>query len=148
MMSSFKMATRKNRFRKGDRDGAAAVEFALIVPVFLLLVAGIVEFGQAFRTQHVLTTASRRAARALSMESADSSKVQYEIEDYCEKALGDVPVNVSIEVNGDGWGLESAEEGDAITVTVSVPYAEAGIAFFSKLISTSELSSSCTLERE
>ena len=57
MMSSHN-PMRKKRFRNQDRTGAAAIEFALVVPLFLLVITGIVEFGQAFRTQHVLSTAS------------------------------------------------------------------------------------------
>jgi Flp pilus assembly protein TadG len=140
---------RKKRFRNQDRTGAAAIEFALVVPLFLLVITGIVEFGQAFRTQHVLSTASRRGARALSIDSEASGQVQDDITTYCEQALGDVPVNIDFEVNGsNGWGLDEAKEGDAITVTVSVPYADVGIAFFAKLLSATNLSSTCTLEHE
>jgi Flp pilus assembly protein TadG len=48
--------------RRGAR-GQALVEFALIVPVLLLLVLGIVEFGRAWNAHQVLTDAAREAAR-------------------------------------------------------------------------------------
>lgn len=44
--------------------GAAVVEFALILPVFLLLVLGVVELSVMFHDQAVITNASREAARA------------------------------------------------------------------------------------
>lgn len=44
--------------------GAAAVEFAIIFPLLLLVVAGIVDFGRAFFTQIQLTNAAREGARA------------------------------------------------------------------------------------
>lgn len=43
--------------------GAAAVEFALLLPLLVLLVFGIVEFGLALHRQQVLATASREGAR-------------------------------------------------------------------------------------
>ena len=43
--------------------GAAAVEFALVVPVLLLLLLGIIEFGRAYNTQISLTHAARETAR-------------------------------------------------------------------------------------
>jgi len=45
-------------------DGAIALEFALILPIFLLIVAGIVEFTVMLYDQQVLTNASREGARA------------------------------------------------------------------------------------
>lgn len=50
--------------RRGDR-GAAAVEFALVVPLFLLLVFGIVDFSRAFNIQLTLTDAAAEGARTL-----------------------------------------------------------------------------------
>lgn len=47
--------------------GAAAVEFAIILPVLLLVIAGIVDFGRAYFTQIELTNAAREGARAAVM---------------------------------------------------------------------------------
>ncbi|MDT8420468.1 MAG: TadE/TadG family type IV pilus assembly protein [Desulfuromonadales bacterium] len=47
-----------------NERGAAAVEFALILPLLLLLVFGGVEFGLVLFNKQVLTNASREAARA------------------------------------------------------------------------------------
>jgi hypothetical protein len=43
--------------------GVIAVEFALILPVLLLLVFGIVDFGHAWYMKHVLQNACREGAR-------------------------------------------------------------------------------------
>jgi Flp pilus assembly protein TadG len=51
------------RTRRGDSRGAAAVEFAIVLPVVLLLVCGIVDFGRALNRQIVLTNAAREGAR-------------------------------------------------------------------------------------
>jgi Flp pilus assembly protein TadG len=141
--------TQTRLFRTQARLGAAAIEFALVAPVFLLVIAGIIEFGQAFRTQHILTTASRRAARALTVDSAQIGQVSQDIARFCEGSLGDVDVSIDIAVNGAaGADMSQAEEGDEISVTVSVPYSTVGIAFFANLLSVSTLSSTCILEHE
>ena len=55
---------RRRLARSAARDrGAAAVEFALLLPVLLLLVFGIIDFGRALNAQITLTQAAREGAR-------------------------------------------------------------------------------------
>jgi Flp pilus assembly protein TadG len=49
--------------RRGDR-GAAAVEFALVLPVLLLVIFGIVDFGRMLYIKITLTQAAESSARA------------------------------------------------------------------------------------
>jgi len=51
--------------KSNDRSqrGASAVEFAVIAPLFVALLFGIVEFGLILYTQSMLTNASREGAR-------------------------------------------------------------------------------------
>ena len=44
-------------------DGAAAVEFALLLPLLVLLLFGMIEFGFAFNSRIQATNAAREAAR-------------------------------------------------------------------------------------
>jgi Flp pilus assembly protein TadG len=46
-----------------DQRGAAAVEFALVVPILLLIVFGIVDFGIAFNNFENVRSGTREAAR-------------------------------------------------------------------------------------
>lgn len=48
----------------GDR-GTAAVELALVLPVLLVLILGMVGFGRAFHTQLELSNAAQEGARTL-----------------------------------------------------------------------------------
>ena len=54
------MFLRTKRFERG----AAAVEMALVLPVLILFIGGIVDFGRAYFTQVVLANAAREGARA------------------------------------------------------------------------------------
>jgi hypothetical protein len=47
--------------------GQSLVEFALVVPMLLLLVIGIAEFGRAWMAQNILTGAAREAVRLLAV---------------------------------------------------------------------------------
>ncbi len=47
----------------GDASGSAAVEFALVLPVLLLLSLGALELGRLFWSYHIATAAVRDAAR-------------------------------------------------------------------------------------
>jgi hypothetical protein len=49
--------------KKHQDSGVAAVELALLIPVIVLLIAGILEFGHAFYIQQAITSASREGAR-------------------------------------------------------------------------------------
>jgi Flp pilus assembly protein TadG len=43
--------------------GQGLVEFALVVPLFLVLLFGMIEFGRAWMTKNILTGAAREAVR-------------------------------------------------------------------------------------
>lgn len=55
--------------RFGSERGAAAVEFALIVPVLLLLLFGIIEFGRVYNAQIELSGAAREGARVMAIQN-------------------------------------------------------------------------------
>ncbi|MFP5372483.1 MAG: TadE/TadG family type IV pilus assembly protein, partial [Actinomycetes bacterium] len=52
-----------------DERGASAVEFGLVLPLLLVLVLGIVEFGHAFQVQGTLSSAAREGARAMALRN-------------------------------------------------------------------------------
>jgi Flp pilus assembly protein TadG len=53
----------RNRSGARGRRGQALVEFALIVPILFLLIAGIIEFGRGWNIKQVVTDAAREGAR-------------------------------------------------------------------------------------
>ena len=60
------------RLRRAPADrGAAAAEFALIMPVLLLLVAGVNQFGIMYSQYQVLQGAAREGARCASVQQYD-----------------------------------------------------------------------------
>src|SRR5215831_13065346 len=57
--------------RASDR-GAAAVEFALVLPILVILIFGIIDFGRMLNAKITLTEAAREGARATALVGADA----------------------------------------------------------------------------
>lgn len=51
----------------GADRGASAVELAIVLPVLLLVLGGIIDFGRAFTTQMAVTQAAREGARMVAL---------------------------------------------------------------------------------
>ena len=85
------------------------MEFAILVPVFLLLVFGIVDFGHAWYMKHMMSDASREGARYATRYKTDGSGHRI------------LPVNLSPTVADyvlQTWDLTSRLPGDASPTVV------------------------------
>lgn len=75
-------------FRK--QEGQALVEFALVAPVLLLILFGIVEFGLILFNQHVITNASREGARfgiVVHAPRRSVAEIEQVVDAYCADHL-------------------------------------------------------------
>ncbi len=54
-----------------DERAAAAVEFALVLPLLLLLIMGTIDFARAYNAHISLSGAAREGARVLALSSGD-----------------------------------------------------------------------------
>jgi Flp pilus assembly protein TadG len=66
--------------------GQAIVEFALIFPMLLLVCFGITEFGRAWMTMNILTSAAREGVRLAAVTGPDIPAVQQRVRDVCDAA--------------------------------------------------------------
>lgn len=74
------------------KAGLAAVEFAMIAPVFLILLFGAYDAGQLMYGSSLLAGATEKAARDSSLETGDTSAA----DDYVERIVRPVLTNVSV----------------------------------------------------
>jgi Flp pilus assembly protein TadG len=82
----------RDRGRPARDRGAAAVEFALVLPLLLLLVFGLIDFGRALNAQITLTQAAREGARLAALGEPDAaSRAQ-----AAATGLGSVSVSATI----------------------------------------------------
>jgi Flp pilus assembly protein TadG len=58
---------------KASERGAVAVEFALLAPVLVMLLLGIMEFGRAYNVQMSLTNAAREGVREMVINNNQAS---------------------------------------------------------------------------
>lgn len=106
-----------NRFY-GER-GAATLEFAIILPILLVVLFAIVEFGYAMIVCHTLTGAARDGARRGSLPGADNDAVLAAITNQLSQ------LNISLDnytIEFDPVDVATASAGDAVKVTVRINY--------------------------
>lgn len=104
--------------RRQTAGGSATVEFALIFPLFVLLLIGMIEFGLAIWRQEILTNASREGARAgivSSIPRPTSDDIIAVVQAYLTNSGLD-PAATTISVTGTD-GLS----GESLTVQVQYP---------------------------
>jgi hypothetical protein len=73
-----------------SQKGATLVEFAIILPLLLLLIFGIIEFGLFLFNRHVITNAVREAARAgivVRSPRLSDDDIKTIARNYCEQHL-------------------------------------------------------------
>jgi Flp pilus assembly protein TadG len=68
------------------QEGVAMVEFAIIVPLLVILVFGIIDFGLIFYNKQVITNASREGARAMTTGELEPN-VREIVKNYCGEYL-------------------------------------------------------------
>jgi Flp pilus assembly protein TadG len=62
--------------------GAELIEFALVAPILIFIIAGIVDFGMMFRTYEAVTNAAREGARVGVLPGYDVPDVQARVDAY------------------------------------------------------------------
>ena len=135
--------------RNGER-GQALVEFALILPILLILLLGILDFGRAVAAYNSVSNGARSGARvAIVNQDLDAIRDAVEAE-----AFGLSDVDVAFEENAEGVpdcpvtsGPCCPQLGCVIQVTVSTEYVPA-TPIFSQLVGSITVSSDSRLPIE
>jgi Flp pilus assembly protein TadG len=83
--------------RRADDCGASAVEFALLAPIFIMIVFGIISFGLVFAQQLGLSNGARQGARSGVVSGATCKAIYAEARDAAGTvAMSSSSVTVSI----------------------------------------------------
>ncbi len=105
--------------RTDPRRGAAVTEFAIVAPVFFLVILGMIEFGRMAMVQQVITNAAREGARIAVLDGATKNKVDQRVNDYLVSA-GVRTATVAVTPDPP----DSAKYGESVSVSVSIPFRE------------------------
>ena len=122
------------RAREGER-GQALVEFALILPVILLVMVGMLEFARAWNLHQVMTDAAREGARRAAIQDVglgheqtqDSVKAamwSYVSQAGYDPQYSSILSGTTIKMSGPGGTGTGTwkNTGDFVTVNLSLPY--------------------------
>jgi Flp pilus assembly protein TadG len=121
--------------RRGrGEEGAAAVEFAILLLPLLLIIGGVVDFGHAYYIKHLITSASREGARYGSQYHLNSSTMVPYIPNALTPTISNyvkLPAptglnydsllgsDANLTVTPGGAGYTSNTAGSVLTVTVT-----------------------------
>ncbi|MBI4470191.1 MAG: pilus assembly protein [Acidobacteria bacterium] len=102
--------------RSRHTRGQATVEMALAVPIFFLILVGMVEYGRALMMRHTMTDAAREGARLAALMNADATDVESTVSDLLlSGGLTLSQANVTI------TGTNASTGGNA-SVAITYPY--------------------------
>jgi Flp pilus assembly protein TadG len=111
--------------KRKDQSGSSMVEFALVLPLLMILLLGIMEFGLVLYDKAIITNASREGARAgiLAVDSRTEAKVKA----AANKAASDYLLNNLVTFHAGDLQIEPVLSGSAPyknsdTLTVKVKY--------------------------
>lgn len=107
-----------------EREGTAAVEFAVCLPILALFVFGTIEAANAIYVQQALTSAAYEAANVATASGQTSAAAQ----SAANQVLSALKV-VSATVNISPTVTAQTATGTTITVTCSAPLSANGVAF-------------------
>jgi len=109
----YRPSTLRSRRRRRTR-GQSLVEFALVVPIFLLLLCGILDFGVVLYSRMTVINAARDAARVATLMAGESvGSITSKAQDTANNAAGGLDISTDVDCQN------SCKAGNFVTVTVS-----------------------------
>lgn len=126
--------------RGARKRGAALVEFAVVLPLLLVLLFGIIEFGWVFMVRQTLSSAAREGCRMAVLKTATATMVQDRVREVME------PTGFA---EGASWTMTASDIDDALqTVTVSIPINDVALTGGFILHGGYDLSGTCSMRKE
>ncbi len=130
----------RTRGGRSRRRGAAIVEFAVVLPLLLLLLFGIIEFGWLFMVRQTLVNAAREGCRVAVLRTSTDADVATRIQEVMD------PFGAS---GGGGWSYTASDIADAVQwVRVSMPFDAVALTGAYILPSGFELEGECSMRKE
>ena len=133
----------KRRRPAGSRRGSAVVEFAVVVPVFLLFAFGIIEYGRMVMVQQILTNSAREGARVGVLDNSTQTDVDTAVNQYLA-AGGIKGAAITVTPNPPS----AATAGNPVSVQVSVGFNQVSWLPSPMYLGGKTLSYTATMRRE
>jgi Flp pilus assembly protein TadG len=112
------------------RSGAAMVEMALVLPIFFMVVLGIIEFGRGMMVANLVTNAAREGARLGVLDGTSNADVRTAIQNFLTAAAtvssGDIDIQITITPapgnTNPGNECLNAQSRDLVNIRVAIPF--------------------------
>jgi Flp pilus assembly protein TadG len=126
------------RWLKNRKRAAAAVELAIVTPILLTMLFGIIEYGWLFTARQAIVTAAREGARTAALPGSTVTDVQTRVNNFMTP-LGLDGYTTNVQVDGQNPTGE---------VTVAIPYANVSLlgGYFGN--PTGTVTSTCSMKKE
>lgn len=128
---------------KKRRFAGATVEMAVVTPLLLTMLFGIIEYGWIYTVRQALTTAAREGARTASLPGSEDEDIVARIADFMNPiGLAEAQYTVELTRADEQAGI------DTETVHITVPYEEVTIigAYFGS--TDFDLGATCSMRKE
>jgi Flp pilus assembly protein TadG len=125
------------------RLGAAAVEFAVVAPIMILLTMGMIEVGRMVMVKQVMVNASREGARLGTLPGVSNADVTAQVQEALQSAS--IP---GVQITVTPVGLATAPAGTQVTVQLTVPASQVGWVPNPLFSVSKNITTSTTMRRE
>ena len=136
----------------GDEDGAALVEFTVMLPLFFLVMFGILEWGNIFFVQNNMLVAARLAVRDAAIDPASNTRAAV-VAAACGSA-NPTPITgttytytFTYSYNQGCAGASSTAFGN-VALTIATPAAAASVINYLGMIGAGSLTATVTMQQE
>ncbi|MFM9964570.1 MAG: TadE/TadG family type IV pilus assembly protein [Planctomycetaceae bacterium] len=118
------------RWRQGRR-GTVTVEMALVLPIFTMLVFGIIEFGRGFMIMQLVTNAAREGCRRAIIDGSTNAEVTSYIQTFMQTSGNVSPSATTVTITvtpapgnpaNSGNSLAACQSRDLVTIKVQIPF--------------------------
>ncbi len=139
----------KNR----NRRGAALVEMAACLPIFMLTLLGIIEFGRAMSVSQLLNAAAREGCRAAILDGATETSVRTAVVQQVANTVNvptqavTVQISVTVGSTNTATTMANVKPRDTITINITVPHSAVSYSV-SRWLAGKTLRGKCVMRHE
>lgn len=148
-LAARRLAARRLAARR--RRGAVALEFAIVFPILLIAIVGLVELSRVLMVQQVMINAAREGARRAVVPASNDAELTGEngiLSHYLSNAGIPATYTVQVLVNGSPSTVVAASPHDELTVVVSIPYGDVTWGFTTFFAGNANLVAGVTMRKE
>ena len=109
-----------------DTKGVAGIEFAIILPVFIMILAGVINFGHVIFIKHSMQNIAGDALREVIYGNIEAADAKMDAEDDLERLVGQFVVQISEDTVTDNVTVSIVADAKSVTL-MPFPFTSADV---------------------